>query len=485
MGAPYAELEKPLEEYAVLCRGCLAESGVMKDMVEWGLTEDFFKFTNVQVDQSNGLSQLLCTTCEDLLDKCKSFREQCRNSNNVLIDIMKKKTKESSISPEPIVELVENKTDETEEQESDPISISCILCEDQLIIMITAADTESKIYFSCPYSCTDKFLKKPDLLHHLSKYHNVDEKSFEIEFRYYCAFKDCNYHASNTKENKWFSGRKFLNQHYNKVHKNKRLHCDVCSLRFTTDSEFNRHLSTCNMKYSCPVCPMDYDLNEKLLVHLMRRHPEIHKQYKNDRKAYKRKAKIETETKKAKVETERLENYMCDSPKRSFATQTLKPEENIKNDVSLWNIPGKSDEAKTDEISTQTVFEDLLSLKSQNSEDESIFFSETVSLSDIQTQTFPLEFGLSRSNKETITSETQSPDLSIKETQTCVCLYDSPKTNYRLFDSVSSSPCSINLTSTETQTAEFRSSLRADVLLSFNSTETQTCFDEDLDKSAL
>lgn len=403
----------------------------------------------------------------------------------MILFLLQKKSNLSS-SEQAITNQTNEMDEQNEQEESNPITTSSILFDNQLVIMITAADAIAKIQLTCPYKCPDKFLKKPDLLIHLTKYHNVDEKTFTIDLRYYCYFKDCSYNV-NSNANKWFSGRKFLNQHVNKVHRKKRLRCDICNLRFSTNAAYEGHLKTCNMKFSCPACSMDYDANEKLLVHMMRRHPETHKQYKNERKANKRKAKIETETKKAKIETERLETYMCDSPKRSFATQTLRPEENIKNDVSLppWNVPGKSDEAKTDEISTQTVFEDLLSLKSQNSEDESIFFSETVSLSDIQTQTFPLEFGLSRSHKETITSETQSPDLSIKETQTCVCLYDSPKMNFRLFDSVSSSPSSINLTSTETQTAELRSNVKSDVLLSFNSTETQTCFDNEDDKNPL
>uniref|UniRef100_A0A2A4IUZ5 Uncharacterized protein n=1 Tax=Heliothis virescens TaxID=7102 RepID=A0A2A4IUZ5_HELVI len=224
--------------------------------------------------------------------------------------------------------------------------------------------------------------------------------------------------------------------------------------------------------------------------------------YKNE-KAEKRKLERNTEAKRAKnqptetdiatanlITTEIdprsiLDNWklapkneeinFCDSPKKSSATQIP---EDIKNDVTLpaW----QSNETKTDEISTQVAFEDLLSLKSQNSEDE-IFFSEGVSLSDIQTQTFPLEFGLSRSNKETQScknSETQSPDLSIKETQTCCCHYDSPKPNFKLFDSLSSSPASVNHTSTETQTGDLKMTLKSDVLLNFISTETQTCSDE-------
>lgn len=35
--------------FSIRCRGCLAESGEMKNMYEWGLCDDFFKFTNIEV----------------------------------------------------------------------------------------------------------------------------------------------------------------------------------------------------------------------------------------------------------------------------------------------------------------------------------------------------------------------------------------------------------------------------------------------------
>ncbi|XP_052748049.1 uncharacterized protein LOC128200058 [Galleria mellonella] len=467
MGAPYVELDKPLDDFALLCRGCLANSGEMKNMVQWGLAEDFYKFTNIQVSDPEGVSELLCTSCENVLSTCRRFREQCQNSNTLLQNIVKKNNK---------VEQLEPKGNTTHEN-----TVKCIQCDNKLIIMITAPNTEDKIHLPCPYECPEMFTKKSTLYYHLIKIHSV-KKSLIIDLQYYCTVDGCSY-ASNSEENKYFSGRKYLNQHYNKVHTIK-TYCHTCKLSFSTDAEFYRHLNTCNTTFSCELCDVHYNTNAKLLVHLMRRHPELHKQYKDKRKANKRKLDDETDAKKLKIEYDKVTEFMCDSPKRSFATQTLS--DNIKNDVALpsWQIlggRGEMYETKTDEISTQTVFEDLLSLKSQTSEDESMFFSETVSLSDIQTQTFPLEFGLSRSNKETIT-EVQSADLNMKETQTCYC-HDSPKT-FKLFDSISSSPSSINLTSTETQTAE-RSLVKSDVLLSFNSAETQTSFDEELGKHNL
>ncbi|XP_059047302.1 uncharacterized protein LOC131842754 [Achroia grisella] len=463
MGAPYTELIKPLDEYALVCRGCLANSGEMKNMIHWDFAEDFYKFTNIQVNNAEGSSKLLCTACEGILMTCRKFREQCQNSNVVLQNIVKKNIK----------------TDISQQKEGN--TVKCIQYNKKLVVMITAPNTEDKIYLPCPYKCPETFTKKNNLYYHLTKVHKLTN-SLTIDLQYYCTVDGCSY-ATNSEKNKYFSGRKFLNQHYNKVHSIKK-YCETCKLGFSTDIEFYRHVNTCNTTFSCQLCDVHYNTNEKLLVHLMRRHPELHKQYKERRKANKRKSEVEGEGKKRKTECDKLPEFICDSPKRSFATQTLS--DNIKNDVALpsWqSLGGRSEvyETKTDEISTQTVFEDLLSLKSQTSEDESMFFSETVLLSDIQTQTFPLEFGLSRSNKETIT-ETQPLDWCIKETQTCYC-HDSPKP-LRLFDSISSSPSSNNLTSTETQTAE-RSLVKSDVLLSFNSAETQTSFDDELGKHNL
>ncbi|KAJ0169450.1 hypothetical protein K1T71_015037 [Dendrolimus kikuchii] len=318
-----------------------------------------------------------------------------------------------------------SETESDKHQDDNQINrVTTVLGDNSMTINITAPDEHAKIYLNCPYSCQEKYLKRKNLQLHLNRVHS--KRDFNIDIKYFCHYSNCNYGIE--LEQKFFSGRKYLNQHFNKIHKSKLFVCDFCKLSFAVNSDYTRHLKSCNLKFTCDICQTDYKTHDRLLVHLMRRHPDLHKSYKAQR-AEKRKAKVVTETKK--IKSDYKFDYICDSPKRSFATQTL--EENLKNDVhfSTWH-PRNEFEIKKDEISTQTVFEDLLSLKSQ-SEDDSLF--ESVSLSDIQTQTFPTEFGLSRSNKETLTSETQSPDLSIKETQTCFCHYDSPIPSSRLLDS--------------------------------------------------
>lgn len=352
-----------------------------------------------------------------------------------------------------------------EEQILQENTVNYLQLNNKLVIQITAPDMVSKIYISC-LQCKQKYMKKKDLSLHMKKHDGIGKK-IDIELQYYCDVPSCSYFL-NSGQDKYFKERKFLNQHINKVHLDKIYRCLQCSLTFSTPSSLESHSKTCNVTFHCQVCNISYDTNERLLVHLLRKHPDLHKQYKEEKKILKRKPAtvIKSDLKRPKSDQERLNEFFCDSPKRSSATQTLNLEDNIKNDVTLplWHTTSTKNynfETKTDEISTQTVFEDLLSLKSQSSEDDSIFFSESVSLSDIQTQTFPLEFGLSRSNKETITCETQSPDLSIKETQTCFCLYDSPKISDL---STMPVPASLNLTSTEIQASDLRSNAKSNTL---------------------
>lgn len=336
-----------------------------------------------------------------------------------------------------------------------------MLYDRRLVVMITAPDTEAKIELPCPYRCREAFLKKPDLLNHMMRKHRA-ASDFQIDLQYCCPVTECAYHANCG--SKRFTGRKFLNQHLNKVHGGPALSCGGCQLNFPNAKAYAKHLDKCNFKYECNVCRKEFKTNDRLIVHLMRKHPLLHQQYKMERRAERQ------ETKRAR-ETD--SDLVHDNPKRSSSTQTL-TSPGIKNDVIL---PSWLDEPKTDEISTQTAL-DLL----RSQDEDSMCFPEAVLLNDTQTQTFPLEFGLSTSNKGTLTSETQSPDLSIKETQTCCCLYESPRFSARLFDSVSSSPV-LSLTSTETQTAGV--SPNFDALLGSTCAETQTSFEELLEKEAL
>ncbi|XP_075989898.1 uncharacterized protein LOC142985548 [Anticarsia gemmatalis] len=531
----------------LICRGCLKEWGPMKNMFHWGLDEDFFRYTDIPRAQSEGLSELICATCEADLMTTKQFKDRCQQSDKVLkLKIVKQSN--------PVKTEVQCK-------------VTPIFESDQLLILnVTAPDPDDKILLPCPYGCNEKSANKNHLYYHLCKVHNTN-KNLTLDIRYYCTFADCVYSVEYLK--KYFSGRKFLNQHYNRIHKEKQFNCESCNAQFAMTTDYERHLKSCNLVFMCSICHVSYATNESYLVHLKRKHPDLHKQYKLEKKAKKRRVcnteNVKRKRKKSKSdmatlavkdkedvatpvvkETESVatqeikegslatptdeddsqplatlkstnipswqlqENFEIEIPiefsepeidveikseeeetivdgiiddepevYHSELTNTFKNSSTqIPEDLSETSLPWNKNyfEIQTDDMSTQTVFEDLLSIKSQQSEDE-IFFSESVSLSDIQTQTLPFDFALNRCNKETQSCIPVSPDLSIKETQTCLCLSESTKQNFRLFDSLSSSPGSSNLTSTETQTHDPRMSVKSDVLLSFSSAQTQTCFD--------
>lgn len=50
MSAPYTKLVvTPIAKLSMVCRGCLADSGEMKNIYEWGLSEDYFRITAIEV----------------------------------------------------------------------------------------------------------------------------------------------------------------------------------------------------------------------------------------------------------------------------------------------------------------------------------------------------------------------------------------------------------------------------------------------------
>ncbi|CAF4943625.1 unnamed protein product [Pieris macdunnoughi] len=406
-------------DLSTVCRACMSTTGVIKDMFVWGLAMDYYKLTNVSLQPSDTISKSICVGCEDMLTKCIQFKRQCEKSDFLLNDTAKKKL--TSLTEEVILfpkETVDNE-------------IKFRFDENKITYMITAPNMEEKLMYPCPYSCNETFQKQSLLSMHFVKSHNKNH-DFAVEIRFYCSHADCVYHIEN---NKYFSKRKQLNQHFSKVHKDK-IVCGHCNLKFSKDIDYKHHLKSCNYLHWCQVCDKKYVSDERLMVHLMRNHPEFHKRYKRD-KAEKRKSEAQSLQKKAKKAEE--EDLIL---KRSSATQTL---EKIKNNVLLsWQ---SDSETKTDEISTQTVFDE--SFKSQTSEDESLCGSLTLS-----------EFGLSK-----VRDRNESPDLSTKKTQTCDCLYDSTS---RVHEKASN-----ECISTETQTLDL------DDFSNFNSAETQTSFEED------
>lgn len=561
------------------------------------------------------------------------------------------------------------------------VQVTSVVRNNKLLYLITAPYPEEKITLKCPHKfCSSEFYKKNNVVTHLRTVHNIDTE-FEIEQQFYCSEQNCVYNLSSN-PTKFFTGRKFLNQHYNKMHKDRKYSCVSCYKKFPQITDYTRHLKSCNVMYLCSLCKTNFSSNETYLVHLLRRHPDLHAKYKEEKKAIKRQSEKREETnvvdiqlptkmrKDNPIEVTEQKYYEAEKTDKQLEPHQLEGSNNLQstepnitrlqplklnidafessippiNYVEIQNTvankrqvgnneektyivhiqipanmgkdnladetkkkkkydkevkPNQSEESnvmqvtefctniteltpmgfnidssvipsqyaeihyeETNNVAEENIIQESTegpfienltvgaantineethneettpgnenrsddkcagneadskkqsdnqisknvantvpssswsnkndldklfnqSMRSQNSEEE-IYFSESVCLFDIHTQTTPFDYNLFRSDKETQSSQsqTQSPDLSIKETQTCFCLFDAPKFNFGQFvDNLPSNSASNNVTSIETQTSEFGIRLRSDVLLSFSSAGTQTYFGETSDAS--
>lgn len=86
---------------------------------------------------------------------------------------------------------------------------------------------------------------------------------------YYCPEKSCIYNVSATKH---FTHKRFLKQHYLKVHAEKLFKCTTCTKAFATHSQQISHAKVCGKIFKCTDCDWKYSSNEALLTHYRRKH---------------------------------------------------------------------------------------------------------------------------------------------------------------------------------------------------------------------
>ncbi|XP_077302840.1 ASCIZ zinc finger protein [Arctopsyche grandis] len=127
--------------------------------------------------------------------------------------------------------------------------------------------------------CGSAFKKLSNLQMHLVKHHKIGQFEPKTKSaRYFCPRDDCVYNISFS-NGKSFNEKRLLKQHFMKVHALKNYSCDKCGLKTSLASTYKRHIQNCGVKFSCGACGWEYNSNESLLVHLMRKHPNIHQAY--------------------------------------------------------------------------------------------------------------------------------------------------------------------------------------------------------------
>lgn len=198
--------------------------------------------------------------------------------------------------------------------------------------------------YSCSENdCTSSFNKISNLQLHLVKHHKVGSlvpKSKGVVFRFFCPKKDCVYNIDRA-NNKSFSQKRLLKQHYMKMHASKDYVCNKCGLQNSLASAHARHSKSCGMKFSCGACGWEYNSNESLLVHLMRKHPQIHQAYLKNKAECKKKSSEVSKKKFDKV-TDIKKNKIpnnCQLNEKSYDfTKTDLPKIPIDNKNKCFNV---------------------------------------------------------------------------------------------------------------------------------------------------
>lgn len=125
--------------------------------------------------------------------------------------------------------------------------------------------------------CKSTFQNKSNLQMHLEKQHKIISKSLFNSsniVQYYCPHNNCKYNISQDKE-KFFTSRKFLKQHFLKMHAPKNVECKKCNRKFSTNTLKEQHERVCGTLFKCTECEAAYASRECLLTHCRRKNHRI------------------------------------------------------------------------------------------------------------------------------------------------------------------------------------------------------------------
>lgn len=122
--------------------------------------------------------------------------------------------------------------------------------------------------------CESKFQNLSNLQFHLKKHHRINiTKSLNINaiVRYYCPVNKCKYNVNQNVNDKYFKSKKYLKQHFLKVHATKTIKCSKCDKMFACETLKQQHERTCGIQFVCTDCAWSYASRECLLTHCRRK----------------------------------------------------------------------------------------------------------------------------------------------------------------------------------------------------------------------
>lgn len=124
------------------------------------------------------------------------------------------------------------------------------------------------------FGCDSIFKSSSNLLLHLEKHHRMNVKKWidtNTAVQYYCPAANCKYNMNEDTNAKHFKSKKYLRQHYMKVHATKVAQCSKCDKSFGSSSLLRQHERFCGEKFQCADCGWSYSSRECLLTHCRRK----------------------------------------------------------------------------------------------------------------------------------------------------------------------------------------------------------------------
>lgn len=122
--------------------------------------------------------------------------------------------------------------------------------------------------------CLSTFTSLSNLNMHLEKHHRIQVKKLidkQCEVQYFCQVQKCKYNVTQNCGLQFFKSRKYLRQHFLKVHAAKNEKCSKCCKSFASVALKNLHEKSCGMSFKCVDCDWKYTTRECLLTHCRRK----------------------------------------------------------------------------------------------------------------------------------------------------------------------------------------------------------------------
>lgn len=122
--------------------------------------------------------------------------------------------------------------------------------------------------------CASTFTSTSNLNMHLEKHHGVQITKLidkQSEVQYFCPVHNCKYNVLQNCSTQFFKTRKYLRQHFLKVHAAKNEKCTKCDKSFASVALKVLHERSCGMLFECVDCDWKYTTRECLLTHCRRK----------------------------------------------------------------------------------------------------------------------------------------------------------------------------------------------------------------------